>query len=228
MSLEKASKEYESIFQTDFDHVQLRSKINSHKYKPKHIRSIVWRVLLGVLGDDPNPQEFVKKATETRERYAKLKEKILVDPQQQDLEKKENQELEQEEIVDNPLALDEDSEWNQYFRNQELSQMIALDVERTMPGNEFFAQQKIQEMMIEVLVLYANLNTKIIYKQGMHELLATIIYLMNKEYLALERFAYFRGEPSSLNLERKPRINCFVPEQKTNSIVLQSRIQKVL
>ncbi|KAJ3433082.1 tbc1 domain family member [Anaeramoeba flamelloides] len=57
-----------------------------------------------------------------------------------------------------------------------------MDVHRTMPGSEFFDQQSIKNLMTDLLIIYANVNKKVNYKQGMHELLAAIIFLINQEY----------------------------------------------
>jgi TBC1 domain family protein 5 len=46
--------------------------------------------------------------------------------------------------VNNPLSLETDSPWNQYFMDDNLRKEIYQDVERTFPEVEFFKDHKIK------------------------------------------------------------------------------------
>lgn len=108
----------------------------------------------------------------SRELYEELKDKHFVDPH-----KSENC----DPNVNNPLSTESDSIWAQYFKNKELQQEIDKDVSRTFPDIEFFRDQNIQKIMNNILFVYCKENPKLGYKQGMHELLAPILYTVMKE-----------------------------------------------
>lgn len=71
--------------------------------------------------------------------------------------------------------------WSAFFENAELQKTINQDVLRTYPEDEFFQTTNVRQMMLRILFIYAKLNPSLAYKQGMHELLAPIIYVLEKE-----------------------------------------------
>uniref|UniRef100_A0A1X7V6K5 Rab-GAP TBC domain-containing protein n=1 Tax=Amphimedon queenslandica TaxID=400682 RepID=A0A1X7V6K5_AMPQE len=83
--------------------------------------------------------------------------------------------------VHNPLSLEEDSPWNQYFQDGEIKQIITQDIVRTHPDQMFFRQQDIQNSMLDILFCYAKEEPDISYRQGMHELLAPILFILHAE-----------------------------------------------
>lgn len=86
---------------------------------------------------------------------------------------------------DDPLSQDEESVWNKHFCDKELSNIIQQDVVRTFPGVEFFRKPIIREVMINVLFSYARVNPEMCYRQGMHEILAPIVFVMHSDHQAL-------------------------------------------
>jgi TBC1 domain family protein 5 len=47
------------------------------------------------------------------------------------------------------------------------------------PDESFFQDPGVQEMMVDILFLYCKENVDISYRQGMHELLAPIFYVVS-------------------------------------------------
>lgn len=105
--------------------------------------------------------------------------------------------------------------WNQHFCDQELLSVIQQDVIRTFPGVEFFRKPAIQEIMTNVLFIYARCYPNMCYRQGMHgkillrhivisssifflflEVLAPIIFVVHCDQQAL---AHVKSFGSSLN-----------------------------
>lgn len=68
----------------------------------------------------------------------------------------------------------------------ELEKEIVQDIERLYPDNEFFQLKHIKECMQRVLFIYARQNPQLSYKQGMHELLAPIVYILEREKIFVE------------------------------------------
>lgn len=86
---------------------------------------------------------------------------------------------------DDPLSQSDKSVWNQHFCDKELMTVIRQDVIRTFPGLEFFRKPRIQEIMINILFCYARVKPEMCYRQGMHEILAPIIFVMHSDHQAL-------------------------------------------
>lgn len=88
---------------------------------------------------------------------------------------------------DDPLSQSEKSNWNQHFCDKELCTVIKQDVVRTFPGIEFFRKQSIQDTMTSILFCYARVHPEMCYRQGMHEILAPILFVMHCDQQALLR-----------------------------------------
>lgn len=61
----------------------------------------------------------------------------------------------------------------------ELQTRIKQDVVRAFPDINFFQSEKIQTIMASNLFYYARENPQIDYKQGMHEILAPLIFVIH-------------------------------------------------
>lgn len=86
---------------------------------------------------------------------------------------------------DDPLSQSTQSVWNQYFSDQELFAVIRQDVVRTFPGVDFFRKPLIQNAMTNILFYYAREHPYMCYRQGMHEILAPIIFVIYSDHQSL-------------------------------------------
>lgn len=87
-------------------------------------------------------------------------------------------------MINNPLSQDEGSLWNKFFQDKELRLMIEQDVTRTFPEMQFFRQENVRKILTDVLFCYARENEQLLYKQGMHELLAPIVFILHCDHQA--------------------------------------------
>ena len=55
-----------------------------------------------------------------------------------------------------------------------------------MPENLYFREPTTQAMLVDVLFIYCKLNADIGYRQGMHELLAPILWVVSRDAIDLE------------------------------------------
>jgi TBC1 domain family protein 5 len=55
------------------------------------------------------------------------------------------------------------------------------DVQRTFPDNIIFESEHVQNLLLNVLFVWAKLNPNISYRQGMHELAAMIFMVVNED-----------------------------------------------
>ncbi|KAG9075153.1 hypothetical protein FS749_013199, partial [Ceratobasidium sp. UAMH 11750] len=85
----------------------------------------------------------------------------------------------------NPLSLDESNPWRDYFASLDLRKTIAKDVERTFPDVDYFRSENAQRMLADVLFVYTKTHEGVSYRQGMHELLAPILWAL--DYDSLEK-----------------------------------------
>lgn len=74
----------------------------------------------------------------------------------------------------------------EFWQNEDLQKEIEQDILRTYPEKEFFQRSDIRQMMLRILFIYARQNPQLSYKQGMHELLAPIIYLTERESIDVQ------------------------------------------
>ncbi len=65
--------------------------------------------------------------------------------------------------------------------DEELRAEIYLDVERCMPENLFFREPTTQNVLLDILFIYCKLNRDIGYRQGMHEVLAPIVWVVSQD-----------------------------------------------
>ena len=134
-------------------------------------RSVLWKIFLGVL--PPDLSSWLKISSEERDRYQKLKERYLMNGFG--------------ETNGKVLVSAENSYSSTAYRDSDLARDIQQDVNRTFPEIDFFADQRIMLMMCNILYVYAKEHLDILYKQGMHELLAIIVYVLDKDLVALKK-----------------------------------------
>ena len=81
-------------------------------------------------------------------------------------------------FTDTGLSLPK-SPWTVLRFDEELRAEIWQDVERCMPENSYFREPATQAMLLDILFIYCKLNKDIGYRQGMHEVLAPILWVMS-------------------------------------------------
>ncbi|KAG0002725.1 TBC1 domain, member 5 [Entomortierella chlamydospora] len=139
------------------------------------IRSVCWKVYLSCLPSlEISTWRFAME--KERESYVELRKKYIRaiggdEGPEPDLE------------VNNPLSLAEDSPWQQFFVDTELRKIIKQDVDRTLPDNDYFRSEKVQEQLNDILFIYCKINHDVSYRQGMHELVAYILWVVSSESL---------------------------------------------
>ncbi|XP_055630229.1 TBC1 domain family member 5 isoform X2 [Toxorhynchites rutilus septentrionalis] len=146
----------------DLRHAAVRGDLRASPF-----RSICWAVFLGVL-KRPSA-EWSEQRKHLRNEYRTLKNRYVLNPHQNS------------DGGDDPLSQAKQSLWNQHFCDQELCAVINQDVVRTFPGVEFFRKSSIQKMMTNILFCYARMYPSMCYRQGMHEILAPLIFVIHSD-----------------------------------------------
>uniref|UniRef100_A0A182PZC0 Rab-GAP TBC domain-containing protein n=1 Tax=Anopheles farauti TaxID=69004 RepID=A0A182PZC0_9DIPT len=155
------------------DKSQLRQLAVRGELRASPFRSVCWAVFLDVLVT-PSSDKWPQQRSIARAHYRQLKEQFVLNPHQQTTD-----------VRDDPLSQSKQSLWNQHFCDQELCAVIKQDVVRTFPGVDFFRKPTIQELMTNILFCYARQFPAMCYRQGMHEILAPLIFVIHSDQQAL-------------------------------------------
>ncbi|KAI0131675.1 RabGAP/TBC [Hypoxylon sp. NC0597] len=133
-------------------------------------RSICWKIFL--LNQSTDTTNWSHALLESRSTYASLRDHFL--------KYIKHPEYLTAASVD-PLTDDADSPWNTVRHDEALRAEILQDVQR-LPDEPFYHQPHIQTLILDILFIYCKLNPDIGgYRQGMHELLAPIVYVVEQD-----------------------------------------------
>ncbi|KAI1502734.1 rab-GTPase-TBC domain-containing protein [Biscogniauxia marginata] len=133
-------------------------------------RSICWKAFL--LNQTTNAVNWSHALLESRSTYASVRDHFL-------------KYIKHPEYLtagtSDPLADDADSPWNTLRQDEVLRAEILQDVQR-LPDEPFYHQPHIQILILDVLFIYCKLHPDVGgYRQGMHELLAPIVYVVDQD-----------------------------------------------
>ena len=60
------------------------------------------------------------------------------------------------------------------------------DVERCMPESAFFRKEATQAKLLDILFIFCKVNIYVGYRQGMHEILAPIFWVVSEDCLSMD------------------------------------------
>uniref|UniRef100_A0A6Q2Y895 TBC1 domain family member 5 n=1 Tax=Esox lucius TaxID=8010 RepID=A0A6Q2Y895_ESOLU len=168
--------EWDDLFLNSNYLARIRQTGINGRLRSSRFRSVCWKLYLEVLPEDKS--QWINKTKELRAQYERIKETHITNPRkaagQQDL------------VVNNPLSQDEGSLWNKFFQDKELRGMIKQDVMRTFPEMRYFQEEDVRTKLTDILFCYARENEQLLYKQGMHELLAPIVFVLHCDHQAFQ------------------------------------------
>nr|XP_043627397.1 TBC1 domain family member 5-like [Erigeron canadensis] len=141
------------------------------------LRGVQWRTDLGVLPENSGVDEVRRVTANSRRRYAAIRRKLLIDPP---VPKDGNNFADL--AMDNPLSQDPDSMWGRFFQKAELEKMVDQDLSRLYPEHgSYFQTPGCQGMLRRILLLWCIRHPNYGYRQGMHELLAPLLYVLQAD-----------------------------------------------
>ncbi|KAH7049164.1 rab-GTPase-TBC domain-containing protein [Macrophomina phaseolina] len=132
-------------------------------------RSVCWKAFL--LFENVNRPEWPSTLAESRAVYESLRAHFLRAIENPD---------ELESALD-PLSESDESPWVALRKDEALRTEIFQDVDRCMPDNTYFRQPDTQQMMLDILFIFCKLNPDVGYRQGMHEVLAPILWVIERD-----------------------------------------------
>ncbi|KAE9587708.1 hypothetical protein Lal_00021906 [Lupinus albus] len=150
------------------DSVSLRSE----NQRFGDLRGLKWRINLGVLPSSTSIDNLRRVTADSRRRYASLRRRLLIEPH---IPRSRSADL----VMDNPLSQNPDSTWSRFFRSAELERMVDQDLSRLYPEHgSYFQTPGCQGMLRRILLLWCLRHPECGYRQGMHELLAPLLYVL--------------------------------------------------
>ncbi|RNA28356.1 TBC1 domain family member 5-like isoform X2 [Brachionus plicatilis] len=141
-----------------------------------NFRFLAWMIFLDCLPMDKS--KWTESLNQHRQTYDKIKKEICCDPHK----KNQTNELN----FDHPLSQHQNSVWNRYFTHNQMKSVIIQDVIRINRYSEFFNLDSTHEMIINLLFIYVQF-TRTEYRQGMHEILTSIMFVVHQEYTNLTK-----------------------------------------
>lgn len=185
----KYIKDFEALF-APIRNDQLIARARSGTLGQSQFRSICWRYFLGCLENDHT--KWSKGCQLNRANYDKINASCSSKKPRDDESTEQrghgsNHHSSYEMIQLSTITKSHDEKTvKRHIHNEDrndptnIFRIIQRDVVRTFPDMEFFRQSDVQNTLISVLFNYACIHNSF-YKQGMHELLATLLYVMHTD-----------------------------------------------
>ncbi|CAG8312867.1 unnamed protein product [Penicillium salamii] len=196
-NIEETRKRWDILFSDHDTSSDLRTALQSEQGDLCNdgLRSVCWKAFLIFDGLDRN--EWTSKLNESRDAYCALRDHFLKYIEHPD---------DLESTVD-PLADDEQvcvsgrrflqtscehrglvltrpkqqSPWKSLRNDEALRAEILQDVDRCLQENLFFHEPETKSKLTNILFVYSKLNPDVGYRQGMHELLAPILWVVDRD-----------------------------------------------
>jgi len=187
-ALEAYSQQYHDLCRRENTKDFLIHLATNVKLKGSKFRGLAWRVFLGAISDDK--EQWVEETNRARSNYKRLFDEF-----------KPTGNL-SENLTGDPLlsdsGVDNGGGWGQKFRDEDLMILIKQDVDRTIPEVAFFQSDKIRSLMCNVLFIHAKIDPALCYKQGMHEILAPLIFVLHCDSAATSHLASCGSLPGDI------------------------------
>ncbi|KAM3549987.1 hypothetical protein MY1884_008471 [Beauveria asiatica] len=141
-------------------------------------RSVCWKTFL--LFQETGLDSWIQTLRHTRETYAERRQNFLKFIRHPEA---------LAEISSDPLNDDPESPWNTLRQDEVMRSEIEQDVKR-LPDEANYHQESVQLLILDVLFIYCKLNPdRGGYRQGMHELLAPIVHVLEQDAVSRESLA---------------------------------------
>lgn len=135
------------------------------------LRSVCWKAFL--LYGPISQASWPKKHAEGRQAYVSLRDHFLRFINNPD----------DINSAADPLDDDDSSPWSNLRNDEIIREEIFQDVTRCMQDNFFFREPETQKKLLDILFIFSKLNPDTGYRQGMHELLAPLLWVVSQDAL---------------------------------------------
>ena len=129
-----------------------------------------WRVLLGLIPFNQNPESWVVKIRQQRKRFYQISNKFSI---------KNTKNL--DPMAFNPLMNSTNNLWNEMLQDKDMKDTIYKDVVRTYQEYKFFNKKEVRDQLVSTLYFWAKTYPMFSYRQGMNEIIAVIYFVFASE-----------------------------------------------
>ncbi|PGH33172.1 hypothetical protein GX50_04014 [[Emmonsia] crescens] len=171
-TVEEARKRWDSLFNSNSSLAELKRALRDNdgaRLCDDGLRSVCWKAFL--VHRNMDCASWPAQISDSRAAYLSLREHFL----------KYIQHPDDLPSTADPLAEDDESPWQTLRRDEAIRAEIYQDVERCMQENYFFREPTTKARMLDILFIYTKLNADLGYRQGMHELLAPILWVVEHD-----------------------------------------------
>ncbi|CAK7268780.1 hypothetical protein SEPCBS119000_003237 [Sporothrix epigloea] len=138
------------------------------------LRSVYWKTFL-LFHDSGASKDRSRVLRETRGHYETLRKGYMRFVKHPDR---------LAQLTVDPLTEDPESPWD-IFRRDELMRAEILQDVRRLPDVSFYHEEDVQELILDVLFVYCKEHADLGgYRQGMHELLSPLVYVLHEDAIA--------------------------------------------
>ena len=142
------------------------------KLSKELLRPMAWKILLGVLPNTTSLREWVEIISNQREEYKKKFKKFC----------------KIKKFIGDPLGgTKKKKKMEEPVEDTDLKNLINKDLDRTHQEMDLFLQNKIKNILANVLYIWSKENSQVSYRQGMNELLAIIFIVFYPFYFTCTR-----------------------------------------
>ncbi|KAJ5131029.1 uncharacterized protein N7515_007068 [Penicillium bovifimosum] len=190
-TIEETRKRWAVLFSDNNATCDLRAALGAEKGDLCNdgLRSVCWKAFSLFDGSDRN--DWASKLDESRDAYRALRDHYLKYIEHPD---------DLESTID-PLADDDQSPWQTLRHDETLRAEILQDVDRCLQENAFFQEPETKSKLTDILFVYSKLNPDVGYRQGMHELLAPLLWAVDRDSVNSHSFDANEGEGEALMLK---------------------------
>jgi len=137
------------------------------------MRSFSWKIYLKTLSSDKDTtlKTWLEETLSQRNAFKKKVKEILTISK-----------FKGDPLGGMQLSGQSNSGWGDFFDNGDIKHLIKIDVDRTFQDRDLFCNHYIKDMENNILYLFARGNQPTLYKQGMNDILAMLIYSLYPYY----------------------------------------------
>lgn len=130
------------------------------------LRPITWKILLNILECNKTTtiKTWIEKTKKDRIDYLKKKYD-------------KNEKKQYKKFEGDPLSINNNNNnnWDLYFNDNKLKEIIQKDVNRTFQNNTLFRIDYIKKILLDILFIWSKENINLSYRQGMSDILGMIL-----------------------------------------------------
>ena len=146
----------------------------------KYLRSMAWKIFLGVLSPNDTIEKWKENLTFFRTKYKILSDKIK--KQQNFFEEEDKKKKAYDNNIKTSILKQKSIVFNPFRPEKETKNLINLDLSRTFQELSLFHDENIKNKLSHILFLWSMENSDFGYQQGMNDIISIIFLALYPYY----------------------------------------------